>query len=510
VARRVSQNPPVALLSVRALEKSFGATTALAGVDLEARGGEVHAILGENGAGKSTLMSVLGGVTIPDSGTVLLEGRAFAPKSPGEAKAAGIAQVHQELSLCPHLSIADNVMLGREPTRNGVLSRALAKERVTVALEAAAGKERSLSLDPDARVGGLSPADKQLVEIARALAEESCRVLILDEPTSSLGRGEVGVLFERIRALRKRGLLVLYISHFLEEVQQIADRFTVLRDGRTVGTGEVPGASISDLIKLMTGKAVEKRFSRTERSEGNPVLVIRDAAGAVTPTRASFELHQGEVLGIAGLVGSGRTELLRMLFGLDPSVSGTMTVFDRTGDATPTQRLRSGMGMLSEDRKDEGLVLSMSVADNVTLSRLPAVIPPEQQRTLAKRWVNALRVRCEDVAEPVRDLSGGNQQKVAIARLLHQGSNILLLDQPTRGIDVGAKTEIYALIDRLAAEGKAIVVVSDDLPELLGVCDRVAVMVRGVLGAARPVEEWTEASLLKEAVGGALERAGAP
>jgi ribose transport system ATP-binding protein len=501
VAGRISGIESGAILSIRALDKSFGPTRALAGVTLEARAGEVHAVLGENGAGKSTLMGILGGAIVPDGGTVHLGGRLFLPKSPGEARMAGVAQVHQELSLCPHLSIAENVMLGREPHRFGVLQRAVMREEVAKALEAAAGKERAAALSPDAQVRSLSPADRQLVEIARALADDRCRVLILDEPTSSLGREEVLVLFERIRALRERGLLILYISHFLEEIREIADRYTVLRDGVTVGSGEVRETTIADLVTQMTGRSVDKLSARSERRPGDVVVEFRDLAADPRPVQASLELHRGEVVGIAGLVGSGRTELLRALFGLDAVTSGTVDALGRQGAASPSERLSDQMGMLSEDRKGEGLAISMSVADNITLSKLSGVVLASVQRKDAERWAHALGIRCRDVADAVRSLSGGNQQKVALARLLHQRSEVLLLDQPTRGIDVGAKADIYALIDRLAAEGKAILMVSDDLSELLGVCDRIAVMHRGVLGPARPAKEWSEASLFTTAVG---------
>jgi ribose transport system ATP-binding protein len=489
------------LLSIRDLRKSYGATVALAGLSLEARAGEVHAVLGENGAGKSTLMGVLGGATIPNAGSILLGGRPFAPSSPREAQASGVAQVHQELSLCPHLSVAENVMLGREPTRYGLLNDEALRRDAARALEAAAGPERAAAIGLEARVSDLAPAERQLVEIARALVGEGCQVLILDEPTSSLGREEVGILFRRIRALRERGFLILYVSHFLQEVLEIADRFTVLRDGRTVATGEVCETSTSELVTRMTGKPVDRLFPRTERAPGEAALEVRDVAGATLPVRASFELRRGEVVGIAGLVGSGRTELLRVLFGLDPKARGSVRALRQRGNVSPGERLRGGVGMLSEDRKGEGLALSMSVADNVTLSKLPAIVHPTEQRRVAMRWVETLRVKCPDVSRPVRDLSGGNQQKIALGRLLHQDSEVLLLDQPTRGIDVGAKADIYELIDRLASAEKAILLVSDDLSELLGVCDRIAVMTRGVLGPARPVSEWTEASLLAEAVG---------
>jgi ABC-type sugar transport system ATPase subunit len=491
------------LLSVRGVRKSFGPTVALDGVDLEARAGEVHAVLGENGAGKSTLMGILGGITGPDAGSLLLDGKPYVPTTPREAQVAGVAMVHQELSLCPHLSVAENVMLGREPVRSGIIAKNALRASAEKALLAAAGEDRARALQLDALVGDLPLADRQLVEIARALADEGCRVLILDEPTSSLGRGEVSVLFDRIRAMRERGLAVLYISHFLEEVKEIADRFTVLRDGRTVGTGEVRDVAVSELVAQMAGKAVSQLFPRSERKPGDVVLACDEVAGVSRPVRASFELRRGEVFGIAGLVGAGRTELLRVLFGVDKLARGRVRAFGHHGAASPAERIAQGFGMLSEDRKGEGLALEMSVADNLTLSRLTAIVRASWQRSVARRWVERLGIRCRDVLQPVIDLSGGNQQKVALGRLLHQDAEILLLDQPTRGIDVAAKVEVHQLIDELAVRGKAVLFVSDDLSELCGVCDRVAVMHRGVLGGARPASEWTEASLLSEAVGAA-------
>jgi ribose transport system ATP-binding protein len=493
-------------LSIRGLTKSYGSTKALAGLDLEAWAGEVHAVLGENGAGKSTLMAVLGGATTADAGTVRLGEASFVAENPQQAQEAGVARVHQELSLCPHLTIAENVMLGREPTRYGVLQRGELRRRTMRALEAAAGASRAGSLSPDTRVSELSPAERQLVEIARALSNDECRVLIFDEPTSSLGRDEVSVLFERIRVLREQGLTILYISHFLEEVKEIADRFTVLRDGVHVGSGSLEGTSLSQLVTMMAGKSIDKLFPHGERVARDAAeelaLEVRDVAGTALPIRASFELRRGEVLGLAGLVGSGRTELLRVLFGLEPMKSGTVRALGYIGAASPGERLKQGIGMLSEDRKGEGLALSMSVADNVTLSKLPALVWARRQRSEAKHWVDVLGVRCQDVSQAVRDLSGGNQQKIALGRLLQLDPAVLLLDQPTRGIDVAAKADVYELIDRLAREGKAILLVSDDLPELLGVSDRIAVMQRGVLGAARQASEWTETSLLEHAVGG--------
>jgi ribose transport system ATP-binding protein len=368
-------------------------------------------------------------------------------------------------------------------------------------MEAVAGARRARAIPLGALVFEMSLADRQLVEIARALVDERCRVLILDEPTSSLGSEEVRVLFERIRAMTARGLCVLYVSHFLEEVKEIADRFTVLRDGRTVGTGEVQDVRVSDLVEMMTGQPASQLFRRSERSPGDTELSCQDVAGVARPTQATFELRRGEVLGIFGLVGSGRTELLRILFGLDPLAAGIVRAFGRGGAASAAARIAQGFGMLSEDRKGEGLVLGMSIADNLTLSKLGWFVRASWQKSVATRWTQRLGVRCRDVEQVARELSGGNQQKIALGRLLHQDAEIFLLDQPTRGIDRAAKVQMHKAIDELAVQGKAVLLVSDDLPELCGLSDRIAVMRRGVLGPARAASAWTEASLLSEAVG---------
>ena len=495
------------VLSARGLRKWFGATVALDGVDIDLGAGEVHAIVGENGAGKSTLIQIFGGVTAPDAGSLSLDAKAYAPLGPRDAQDRGVAVVHQELSLCPHLSIAENIMLGREPSRFGIVSNETLFARAGVALEAAAGASRARTLRLDARASDLSLADRQLVEIARALADERVRVLILDEPTSSLGRSEAQVLHERIRAMRDRGLAILYISHFLDEVREIADRYTVLRDGKTVASGAVRDVTSGELVTIMAGRPVSELSQRKAQEPGDVILVCNELAGPDRPKSVSFELRRGEVLGIAGIVGAGRTELLRVLFGLDPLTRGTVRAFDRMGAASPRARIAQGFGMLSEDRKGEGLALAMSVADNLSLSSLSFWVRDSWQRTMATSWIARLGVRCRDVEQPVLALSGGNQQKVALGRLVQQDAQILLLDQPTRGIDVAAKVAIHQLVLRLATSGKAILLVSDDLAELCGVCDRIAVMRRGVLGAARSASEWTVASLLSEAVGAPAEDA---
>jgi ribose transport system ATP-binding protein len=490
-----------ARLEIRGAQKAFGPTVALGGVDLSVAPGEVHALLGENGAGKSTLLNILAGAFRMDAGEVLLDGAPYRPAGPVDARRAGVAMVHQELSLCPHLTVAENVLLGAEPAAFGFVRRADLEARAAAALD-----QLSARIDPRALVRDLPPAAQQLVEIARALAQASCRVLILDEPTSSLASADVARLFEVLRRLRDAGVSVLYVSHFLEEVREIADAYTVLRDGRSVGAGRMEGTSIEALVERMAGRAVETLYPRSPRTPGEVILDVADLAGAVKPERASLSLHRGEVLGIAGLVGAGRTELLRALFGLDPVRRGAVRVGAFAGPASPARRLAQGVGMLSEDRKGEGLALSLSIADNLTLSTLDRLgragfVSDRRQREAARRWIERLGVRCRDPEQPVRDLSGGNQQKVALGRLLHHDVDVLLLDEPTRGIDVGSKAQIYAVIDELARAGKAVLFVSSYLPELLGVCDRVAVMRRGELLPARPAAGLTEHAVLLEATG---------
>ncbi len=492
-------------LVLRDLRKSFGPTVALGGVELTAAPGEVHAVLGENGAGKSTLLKILAGVETSDGGSMTLDGAAWAPRGPADARAHGLAMVHQELALCPDLDVAANVALGIEPTRFGVVRARDTARLVGDALARAFGER---PVDPRAIVRELSVADCQLVEVARALATASAtraalRVLVLDEPTSSLGASDVDRLFALVRDLAAAGTTVLYVSHFLEEVARIATRFTVLRDGKTVGAGDVATTPMDSIVRLMAGRDIASAFPRTPRTPGEVILSARDLAGSRLPVAASFELRRGEVLGIAGLVGAGRTELLRVLFGLDRVRHGEIRVGAVVGPASPSRRLAQGVGFASEDRKGEGLATSLSVADNLTLSRLgPAGFGmPARLRAEATRWIGELSIKCSGPDQPVVELSGGNQQKVQLARLLHHGVDVLLLDEPTRGIDVGSKAQIAGLVDALAAKGNAVVLVSSWLPELLGMADRIAVMCRGKLGVARPAAEHDEASLLSEAVG---------
>ncbi len=479
-------------LSAKGVEKTFSATRALGGADLEIAPGEVHALLGENGAGKSTLTKVVSGVVIPDQGTLSLDGSAYAPRSPNDARAAGVAIVYQEPPICPNLSVAENVMLGAEPGRFGIVDRRALGERAERALEQVRPPgEKQFSLD--ALAGELSPAENQLVSIARALAQGECRLLILDEPTASLALGDVERLFNVIRRLKESGIAVLYISHFLEEVARISDRYTVIRDGRTVDTGQMSEIAIDDLVERMSGRRLESARGRTARTPGKIKLTVEDLAGTKLPTRASLELRAGEVVGIAGLVGSGRTELLRAIFALAPVRRGEVRVEAHSGRASPEARLEQGIGLLSEDRKREGLAEELSLWENLTLSKLGLIVRPERLGKITEGFIQRLGIRAAGPTQSARELSGGNQQKLAIARLLHHDVDVLLLDEPTRGIDMGSRLDVYRVIDELSAQGKAILVVSSQFPELIAICDRIHVMHRGVLGASRPTSELDRA-----------------
>ena len=496
------------VLELRDLAKRFGATVALDGVDLELRAGEVHALVGENGAGKSTLMNIVAGALRPDRGEMHVDGRSYGPRTPLEARRRGVALIHQELSLCPHLSVTENILLGAEPARWGWLDAPAARRRAQALL----AHFDHPDLDPTARVSDLPLAARQVVEICRALAADA-RILLMDEPTSSFQRAEIDRLFALIRRLAAQGIAVIYISHFLEEVREIAERYTVLRDGKSVDSGSIAATSTARLIEQMVGRPVAGLFPERAPARGEDVvLAVHDIAAPPALVHASFELRRGEILGIAGLAGSGRTELVRALFGLDRAASGRIAIRNRAlaaVGASPAQRLDQGFGYLSEDRAREGLALPLSVADNLTATRLSACsrvwgwLDLARQGAAAGAWIDALHVRAASPWQPVRALSGGNQQKVAIGRLLFQDADVLLLDEPTRGIDVGSRAQIYETIVRSAAAGKAVLLVSSYLPELFGLCHRLAVMSRGRLSAARPIGEWTPESVLATAIGGA-------
>jgi ribose transport system ATP-binding protein len=492
--------PPILQLS--GIKKHFGATIALAGVDLTITPGEVHALVGENGAGKSTLMKVLAGIHQPDAGEMILEESPYAPRGPSDARAAGIMMVNQELAIAPHLTVAGNIMLGAEPTHGPLLDQSEINRRATAALTELGRPDIPL----EALAGDLGIAEQQLLEIARALAV-GCRVLVLDEPTSSLTAADTAKLFALIRRLRDQGTAIVYISHFLEEVTTLSDRCTVLRDGATVASAPTTDFTTDDIVNHMVGRQVDELYHRTTHEPGEVVLETNQLASPPNLLSASLQLRRGEALGLAGLIGAGRSDFLQTLFGLAPITSGELKIAGYSGRASPRRSWRDGIGFLSEDRKTEGLALNLSLAENLTLPRLPGVLNPRKLSTETTGWLEKLGVRAAGPDQAITELSGGNQQKVAFGRLLRNDADILLLDEPTRGIDIGAKQTLYTLINELAGEGKAVLLVSSYLPELLGTCDRIAVMCRGTLGPARPVADWTEHSIMLAATGAAEDAA---
>lgn len=489
-------------LRISGLRKSFDGAVALRGVSLSVAAGEVHALIGENGAGKSTLMKALSGAIEPDAGEMHLDGAPYTPGNPLHARRCGIAMIYQELNLAPDLSVEENILLGSEPSFLGFVDR---KRRTALAREALAQLNHA-DLPLASPVRELSIAEQQMVEIARALISTP-KVLIMDEPTSSLTQVDTENLFAAIERLRERGVSIIYISHFLEECLRLASRFTALRDGETVGSGEMKAEALPEIIRMMVGRDIKAAYPRVAHSISEPLLEVRGLAGKKKPRSVDFTVRRGEILGVAGLVGAGRTESLRVLFGLDPETGGEVKIAGRnTGRASPARRLADGVGLLSENRKEEGLMLNRSLADNLTLSKLRpcsigGVVRSNAQREMTLSWMRRLDVRAQGPGQQIGSLSGGNQQKIAIGRLLHHEADVLLLDEPTRGIDVASKAQIYELIGELAAKGKAIVFVSSYLPELLGVCDTIAVMCRGKLNAVKPVSEWTEHSIIAAAIG---------
>ncbi len=493
----VSDNP---ILEMSGISKRFGATVALKNVSLNVRPGRVLALIGENGAGKSTLMKVLSGSISPDSGEMRLEGQAYRPSDPHAARLAGVSMIYQELTIAPDLNVEDNLMLGCESSRFGLLDRSTQRKRMQDALEML----RIAHLPKNVPARRLSPAHQQLIEIARALVLQS-KIVIFDEPTSSLAAEDVQHLFSVIRVLQQRGLGIVYISHFLEEVRELCSDYVILRDGEDVASGELKDITDDEIVHQMVGRELDELFPSVPHERGDLLLDVADLSGYGFPKNASMQLHRGEIVGLAGLVGAGRTEFARCLYGLDAVRSGSVRITTLTPASNPRARIKAGMGMVSEDRKTEGLAQNLSINDNLTMSRMGGYsrlgfVNLAARRRNAAEWMKKLQVKARSSEQPIQDLSGGNQQKVAIARVLHQEAEILLLDEPTRGIDVRTKSEIYRLIGEFAAEGKAVLFISSYLPELMAVCDRIGVMARGQLLEFRPTSEWTEAEIMRRAI----------
>ncbi len=470
------------LVEMRRIEKHFPGVHALRGARFDLRAGEVHALMGENGAGKSTLMKVLTGVYQPDSGEILIAGQPVHISGPRSAQALGVSIIHQELQLMSHLTAAQNIFIGREPRR---MFGWFTDERQANADAAQLFARMKIDIDPRAEVGHMTVARQQLVEIAKALSFNA-KVLIMDEPTSALNETEVAHLFAIIRDLKAQGVGVVYITHKMDEVKQIADRVTVMRDGQTIDTLPAAGTPISQIISLMVGRELADATRAEARANGEEALRVEGLTRKGVIRNVSFALRKGEILGFAGLMGAGRTEVARAIFGADPIDAGDIFIRgQKRGIASPADAVRCGIAYLSEDRKRFGLVTPMSVGANVTMASWPRFLSggifmrDGELRKTSQHYVNLLKVKTPSVEQETRLLSGGNQQKIVIAKWLLRDCDILIFDEPTRGIDVGAKAEIYKLLQGLADEGKAIIVISSELPEVLRLSHRIVVMCEG-------------------------------
>ena len=496
------------LLTITGLGKAYAAPV-LADVAFELRRGEVHALVGENGAGKSTLAKIIAGLVRPDTGSLSLDGQPYAPRGKKEAEQRGVRMVMQELNLIGNLTVAESIFLGRIPHRFGWIDhRRLHAEAARLLAEVGLG-----DIHPGRLVRSLGVGQQQLVEIAAGLSRR-CEILILDEPTAALTGPEIERLFAQIAKLKTAGTGVLYISHRMEEIQRISDRISILRDGQMIATRLAAEFTLDEIVRLMVGRELGEAIHRARADDGPVALRVNGLRRGDAVRGVSFEARRGEILGFAGLMGSGRTETMRAVFGADRAEAGEVYLHGREESArirSPRDAVRQGLALLTENRKEEGLLLPWPIRANLTLlrlrqhSRAGGWIRAGAERAEAARWSQALSVRCQSCEQRVAELSGGNQQKVMIAKWLARDCDILIFDEPTRGIDVGAKFEIYQLLADLAVKGKAVIVVSSDLKELLVLCDRIAVMSAGRIAATFRRGEWTQDAIMAAALSGYLE-----
>jgi ribose transport system ATP-binding protein len=489
---------------MRHIGKQYPGVKALDDVSLTVGVGEVHALLGENGAGKSTLMKILAGAQPRDTGDILLNGKPVTIDSPQSAMELGISIIYQEFNLVPYLTVGENIFLGREP-RAAIPGFVDFREMYRRSQEII--DRLGVRIDARATVEHLSIAQQQMVEIARATSRQS-RIIVMDEPSATLTDHELKALFELIRQLKSEGVSVVYISHRLEEVFEVCDRATIMRDGHHVATRDVADLTRDEIIRLMVGRELKDAIPKVAATPGASALKVTNLRRNGVLHDVSFEVRAGEVLGFAGLVGAGRTETARAIFGADPIDGGTIEVFGKPVQIhSPQDAIRNGIGLVTEDRKQQGLVLGMTVRENTTLAHLDALaslgfIRRRQENEVAEKYRSDLAIKTPTIEQEARNLSGGNQQKVVLAKWLFTGSKILIFDEPTRGIDVGAKSEIYKLMNQLAAEGVAIIMISSELPEVLGMSDRILVMHEGKIAGELSRAEATQEKIMHLATGG--------
>lgn len=497
------------LLEMNDISKSFPGVRVLDQVTFNLTGGEVHALMGENGAGKSTLMKILGGIHRRDGGTVILKGKPCEIASPSMAQSLGIAMIHQELNLIPHLTVMENIFLGREFTygRSGMINWGKMRQESVRFLS-----QLGLSIDPGIVAGELSVGQQQMIEIAKALSMNA-EILVLDEPTAALTDREIEALFTVIESLKAKGVGMIYISHRMEEIFRICDRVTVMRDGHTVGTDRVADTNIDKLVKMMVGREIKDRFPKIDVAVGEPKLEVKGLSLPGKLQDISFAVRSGEIVGIAGLMGAGRTELAKALFGVTPARHGEIRVDGRpVAIRKPVDAIRAGIALVTEDRKDEGLLLNLSVKDNISLPNLKDVssfgfVSRSKETGISDRLISQLLIKTPNGEQKVGSLSGGNQQKVVIGKWLETNPQVFILDEPTRGVDIGAKKEIYDLMNQMVSRGVAILMISSELPEVLGMSDRILVMHEGRIAGEFARGEATQEKIMHCATGGGKHHA---
>lgn len=490
-------------ITMKDIHKAFGANRVLTGVDFELVEGEVHALMGENGAGKSTLMNILIGLHQRDQGTILIDGQEKYFANPKEAEQYGIAFIHQELNVWSDMTVLDNLFIGKEQTSKfGLLNRKKMKALATEQF-----KKLSVTIPLGQDAGECSVGEKQMIEIAKALMTNA-KVIVMDEPTAALTEREIQRLFEVINSLRKEGVSIVYISHRMEEIFAICDRITVMRDGKTVDTKPIPETNFNDVVRKMVGRELTDRFPERHTEPGEVVLEVKNASKKGQFQNVNFQIRSGEILGFSGLMGSGRTEMMRALFGLESLDQGEVWVRGKKVTiCNPHDAMKAGIGFVTEDRKDEGLVLDFSVRDNMVLTNLydfapKGILIDKKEQEFVEMLIKRLHIKTHSPSTLVRNLSGGNQQKVVIAKWIGIGLSVLILDEPTRGVDVGAKREIYQLMNELTERGVAIIMVSSELPEVLGMSDRIAVVHEGEISGVLSQQEATQENIMTLATGG--------
>ena len=501
----MSESSGKILLEMKGIGKSFPGVKALDGVNLTVREGEVHALLGENGAGKSTLIKILSGAYIRDEGEIFWEGQKVDMKGPQDAQELGISTIYQEFNLAPSLTIAENIFLGHLPQKGMLVDWAAAKAGARKILD-----ELGVDLSEDTQTSELSVAEQQLVEIAKALNRKT-RILIMDEPSAVLGEKDLDKLFDVVRQLRQSGIGIIYISHRLNEIFELADQVTVLKDGRYVATRDIKDVNMDDLVRMMVGRDLKDVYPKRTPKLGKKILEVNNLSRNGVVEDISFDLHAGEIIGFSGITGSGRTELMRLIFGADPYTSGDMKLFGEPYQVrSPKDAIQKGVALVTEDRKAQGLLLKLAVTQNTTISGLEkltryGVINHKKELDLVQHYIQELSIKTPGPSFLVMNMSGGNQQKVVLARWLSRGVKVFIMDEPTRGIDVGSKSEIYQIMADLADEGVGIIMISSELPEILGMSDRVMIMREGRLVKELSGEEASEESIMLHAVGSETE-----